>query len=648
MPLRKKPRRSSPDLQATARRSSKPGHGVGGHAAQLQKVGETVAAPARKGLKGDNLQISSSEENPMAPSQLQKGKKNPPAKHRSTAKKTQNEHRTTESSQHPQAPTSRPNPHAACSSERFGFKEPQSNGCERAREGWPMQKDTQSSGHKTVGRNTGQRDAGHERESTEPGSGCEKDRQDTDDDKEFALSSHERDESDDGADHNDDFDSGTEMMVSARASERMTQAMQMILTKIWVDLYRMMKLKEMQIRMISSHIWSRMKNVHILSIAQNPLIDAHPSVFVLNLLAHALPNTSGARSPLIDIHRLEELLLFECIDLHLHIIPLIQSLCVNNYRSTTDIHTQPTSRGRPPSCSPSDTLLASSRECSGSSTPKDTRRSGNSKRTVKTNQDNPSKLGFYPPTWQAFLQIAKLEMRLQAVLAYPIPESQEALNLAREVLDTVLWTYHEKNIKLERGYFPQYDTQMCRLLCDDLFTFRTELKKIIISIAKRAYNIFPQGSTMRKDEAQKQVTTAATKLLKSGDYLRLPDSSDGKFKNFTVQALKDACLEFYYSNSKKALKNTDEFHRTIPVNAMLLVAVVLKGVISGFRETGTDKVPDLTAEQCRTHIVNLRKSVDTLLDIPEHCEELEDMLEQWARVGMGDSDNAPIDVPCFS
>ncbi|KAG2143606.1 hypothetical protein DEU56DRAFT_910737 [Suillus clintonianus] len=71
---------------------------------------------------------------------------------------------------------------------------------------------------------------------------------------------------------------------------------------------------------------------------------------------------------------------------------------------------------------------------------------------------------------------------------------------------------------------------------------------------------------------------------------------------------------------------------------MLLVAAVLKGVLSGFRETGTDKVPDLTAEQCRTHFANLQKSVDKLLDIPERREELEDMLEQWARIGMGDYD----------
>ncbi|KAG1895272.1 uncharacterized protein F5891DRAFT_1194330 [Suillus fuscotomentosus] len=175
-------------------------------------------------------------------------------------------------------------------------------------------------------------------------------------------------------------------------------------------------------------------------------------------------------------------------------------------------------------------------------------------------------------------------------------------------------------------------------LCDDLFTFCTELKKVTIPIAKRAYDIFLQGSMMRKEEVQKQVTAAATRLFKSSEYLQLSDSSGGTFKNFTAQALKDACLEFYYSNSKKALKNTDKFHHTIPVNAMLLVAAVLKGVISGFRETGTDKVPDLTAEQCRIHFTNLQKSVDKLLKVPECHEELEDMLDQWARTGMGDFD----------
>jgi hypothetical protein len=66
-------------------------------------------------------------------------------------------------------------------------------------------------------------------------------------------------------------------------------------------------------------------------------------------------------------------------------------------------------------------------------------------------QGNPSKLGFYPPSWQAFLQAAKLEMRLQAILTHPIPENRDALEIAREVLDTMLWQYRSNKIKMEKG-----------------------------------------------------------------------------------------------------------------------------------------------------------------------------------------------------
>jgi predicted nuclease with TOPRIM domain len=61
----------------------------------------------------------------------------------------------------------------------------------------------------------------------------------------------------------------------------------------------------------------------------------------------------------------------------------------------------------------------------------------------------------------------------------------------------------------------------------------------------------------------------------------------------------------------------------------------MKGVISGFSETGTDKVPDLSAEKCRTDFNSLQKSLDKLMDIPERRDELEDMLALWAGIGMG-------------
>lgn len=50
----------------------------------------------------------------------------------------------------------------------------------------------------------------------------------------------------------------------------------------------------------------------------------------------------------------------------------------------------------------------------------------------------------------------------------------------------------------------------------------------------------------------------------------------GKYKNFVSQALMDACIEFYYGNSSKALKHTNDFHQTIPINGLVLVAAVVR------------------------------------------------------------------------
>ncbi|KAG1870493.1 hypothetical protein C8R48DRAFT_770942 [Suillus tomentosus] len=275
--------------------------------------------------------------------------------------------------------------------------------------------------------------------------------------------------------------------------------------------------------------------------------------------------------------------------------------------TSSDSHTQASSCKCSPLRTSSDHATTPSHSLSRSTTPVQARHTQN----VKTTQDNPSKLGFYPPCWQGFLQYTRMPCNLRKKS----------------------WTVcHQKKLKFKDGYFPAYSLQMCRLLCDDLFTFRTELKRVVISIAKLSYDIFLKGTSLRSEEIKKHVIAAATKLLKTGDYLRIPDSSDRKYKNFVLQALKDVCLEFFYGDSKKALKNTDDFHQTIPANALILVAAVMKGVISGFSETGTNRSPELPADRCRTNFNKLRTSVDKLLDIPELREELEEMLQQWLRL----------------
>ncbi|KAG2098688.1 uncharacterized protein F5147DRAFT_655975 [Suillus discolor] len=328
-------------------------------------------------------------------------------------------------------------------------------------------------------------------------------------------------------------------------------------------------------------------------------------------------------------------------------------------------------------------------------------------------QANPLKLEFYPTCWQMFLQAAKLEMHLQAVLTHQISEhcdmvgvvgtrmsllsdessdsteaerglalterqgflrrsrvspsaaahryrKRQALRVFIHEAPRALRIFMKRHVArggviapggviavqtavflgaggapprgessragagvgragalLENGYFPEYRDQMSCLM---------ELKKVIISIVKQLYNIFLRsGATHGDSVVQKHITEAASILIKSGDYLRLPDSS---------KVLKDGCLDFYYGNGKKALKLMEEFQCSIPVNGLILIAAVVKGVLSGFCKTGTDKVPDLSADKCRSDFNSLQKSIDTLIDIPEHCRELEEMLEEWAEFRM--------------
>jgi hypothetical protein len=67
---------------------------------------------------------------------------------------------------------------------------------------------------------------------------------------------------------------------------------------------------------------------------------------------------------------------------------------------------------------------------------------------------------------------------------------------------------------------------------------------------------------------------------------------------------------------------------------LLINVLQMKGVLTGFRDSGTDKVPDLTADMCRADFNLLQKSVDKLMTIPKCRAELEEMLKEWAEEGM--------------
>ncbi|KAG2130227.1 hypothetical protein DEU56DRAFT_757902 [Suillus clintonianus] len=660
MPPKKRARRSTvndQDEPAPCRQSSRSNCGVGGHAAQLQKAGEAIAAPARN-RKGQNdypeLDASDPEENSMAPAQLRQGKKGASAKPLAAKNATKQKPASTtppttsknlkRSSQksgdnvrHHSAYTSpRPVLRTSCSSDRFGFKAPTSTTSVHR-----IERASQSSNRRMATQEANERDNNNNRED-----GAEQDQHLND-----SENSGQRlgAPSEDGGDDEGDLDGGdldggggVDSDGGDLGQERDWEDEPMnveghdnVLSSIRSRLMmfsNVIKRRTDNARLPRHHIFQKLLTLSLLTNAHLDVTTAR------NLLVNACLNVMAARD-LVNMRHLGVPLPFKrhLLDVDARCLIRISLPLAPGLHANACIIKHSPLRTR------SDHATTPSRSRSHSPTPAGARRT----RNVKTNQENPSKLGFYPACWQGFLQAAKLQMRLQAILTHPIPKHQDAVQLAQEVLDAELWLCHQKKLKFENGYFPEYSPQMCRLLCDDLFTFRTELKKVVISIAKLSYDIFPKGTAMLPEQIKKHIVTAATALLKTGDYLRIPDSSNvvlltvfSRRANSRIlyRRLSRMCLEFFYSNSKKALKNTDDFRQTIPINALILVAAVMKGVISGFSDTGSDKVPQLSADRCRTDFDKLQKSVNTLLDIPERREELEEMLEQWAKIGMGEFD----------
>ncbi|KAH7918084.1 hypothetical protein BV22DRAFT_1134867 [Leucogyrophana mollusca] len=133
---------------------------------------------------------------------------------------------------------------------------------------------------------------------------------------------------------------------------------------------------------------------------------------------------------------------------------------------------------------------------------------------------DPTKIGYYPPLWKDFLEKCKVEMRLHASTIDPFPTLPEAAEgIAMETLTTMLAMYKQEKRSLERNIWPEHKLHMARLVYDDLFTFRSELKKFIGPIVVANYPLFPNRPLPSADEHKAFVKKAAKRYLKKGKYL---------------------------------------------------------------------------------------------------------------------------------
>ncbi|KAF8129622.1 hypothetical protein EV363DRAFT_1168953 [Boletus edulis] len=249
-------------------------------------------------------------------------------------------------------------------------------------------------------------------------------------------------------------------------------------------------------------------------------------------------------------------------------------------------------------------------------------------------------LSFYPRCWQALLDLAKACMCLHAAVEDAFPRREVAVDgRCLEVLNEVIAYYNTQSWELEKGFYPEHRTGMCKLIFNNMQTFSSDLKKKVVRNLRVEYNILPSKNAKNAEECIAQIKSKAAELLSLASYLHTRRSQHqcmGKTSNFAHCGLQRPCLAFFYSSSKKTLHQFAEFQPHVPYKALTLVSAIVHGLLGGLRDYGDDHLAFKNtnwSDICTTQ-ERLNLSLTQLLEHEYHGPKLNAMLEDWAQTGM--------------
>ncbi|KAF8123797.1 hypothetical protein EV363DRAFT_1455185 [Boletus edulis] len=109
------------------------------------------------------------------------------------------------------------------------------------------------------------------------------------------------------------------------------------------------------------------------------------------------------------------------------------------------------------------------------------------------------------------------------------------------------------------------------------------------------------------------------------------------------EGLKHVCLGIFYSNTSKCLRQFPELQKYVPYNALMLVATFVHAVLGIFMQNG--HIPrnlKLDVNQLKDTYNKLHHSLTRLTEDEYHGEKLDNMLEEWAALGMTGHSKATI------
>ncbi|KAG2133727.1 hypothetical protein DEU56DRAFT_950499 [Suillus clintonianus] len=246
-----------------------------------------------------------------------------------------------------------------------------------------------------------------------------------------------------------------------------------------------------------------------------------------------------------------------------------------------------------------------------------------------------TQLSWYGPRWKKFLEDTKGECRVEHAIEDPFPTFVDGLSgSVYEVLTASLVQWLESGQQVEGDIWPDHKPDMAKLLFEDLSTWRSDLKKIAISIAPSMYDIIPPSHIPPQERASWVQECAAT-LLEGSLFLRNGVDSLGKTQNVAHPALREATISFFYTGSYRvARRRPDIFREQLPLECLALVCTAFNCVLDGLVKNGNGKTyPNFSSKEYKAIYTKMVKLLNDIKEHPYHGPKLAKQLRLWSASG---------------
>ncbi|KAG0700643.1 hypothetical protein DFH29DRAFT_1070019 [Suillus ampliporus] len=251
----------------------------------------------------------------------------------------------------------------------------------------------------------------------------------------------------------------------------------------------------------------------------------------------------------------------------------------------------------------------------------------------------PTQLGWYPPCWKTFLEDAKGDCHAQHAIENAFPTLADDLPISvTEALTSSLVEWLEGGKQVEAGLWPDHRPDMAKLLFEDLSTWRSDLKKLAVTIAPSMYNLIPPPEVTAPDCAA-WVQNTATVLLEDSLFLHNGMNDLGKTNNAAHPALREAAISFLYTRSYRVAHRRPEiFKKKIPLNSLALICTTYHCVLDGLSKNSNGKLfPKFSAKEYGSIYNSIIVLLDEVNGDPYHGPKLRQQLCHWAAEGWAES-----------